>query len=66
MKTLPTHRGNYDIARMEAYELYLKMHKANPDCESIGVKTYCLVLITSQTNHSHVFNGAVLKHVISQ
>ena len=41
--TLPIHRNIYDIARMEVYELHLKIHKANPDCELIGVKTYCLV-----------------------
>ena len=36
--TLPTHRKIYDFARMEIYELHFKMHKANPDCELIGVK----------------------------
>ena len=41
--TLPIHRGIYDIARMEVYELHLIIHKSNPDCELIGVKTYCLV-----------------------
>ena len=41
--TLPINRNIYDIARMEVYELHLKIHKANPDCEFIGVNTYCLV-----------------------
>ena len=38
--TLPIHRKICNIARMEVYELHLKFHKANPDCELIGVETF--------------------------
>ena len=41
--TLPIHRNIYDIARMEVYELHLKVHELSPDCEFIGFKTYCLI-----------------------
>ena len=41
--TLPNHRKIYDIAKMEVYELHRKIEELNPECELVGVKTYCLV-----------------------
>ena len=38
------------LQEWKLYELHSNMHKSNPDCESIGVKTCCLVYdsITNQ------------------
>ena len=41
--TLPIHRKIYDIAKTEVYELHRKIEELNPECELVGVKTYCLV-----------------------
>ena len=48
--TLPIHREISDIANMEVYGLHRKIEELNPECELVGVKTYCLVYnhITNQ------------------
>ena len=40
---LPIHRKTYDIARMDIYELYLKVKALNPRCVLVGIKTDCIV-----------------------
>ena len=40
--TLPIHRKNYDVARMQMYEIHLTITELNPNCEFVGVKTDCL------------------------
>ena len=44
--TLSIHRKLYDIAKNEVYELYRKIEELNPECELVGVKTYCLICNT--------------------
>ena len=44
--TLPIHREIYDIATMEVYELHRKIEELSPECELVGVNTYCSVYNT--------------------
>ena len=57
--TLSIQRKIYGIAKMEVYELHRNIEELNPECELVGVKTYCLVYnnITNQPSTCTKWGG---------